>query len=56
LARDVFYILRYLEIIADLSGLIYMDCCEHAWEQIKDRKGYLNEHGVFVKLAAAQVV
>lgn len=25
------------------------DCIEVAWSQIKDRKGFLNEHGVFVK-------
>jgi len=25
------------------------ECLEHAYEQIKDRKGYLNAEGIFVK-------
>jgi hypothetical protein len=24
-------------------------CLKAAYEQIKDRKGYMNEHGIFVK-------
>lgn len=38
-----------LTIIAELAGLDYQSCCEAAWEKIKDRKGYLNSSGVFVK-------
>jgi NTP pyrophosphatase (non-canonical NTP hydrolase) len=30
-------------------GLDFVDCVEHAYEQIKDRKGYLRSDGVFVK-------
>lgn len=36
-------------MLAQLKGLDYMDCCAHAWNEIKDRKGELNELGVFVK-------
>lgn len=38
-----------LALLAQLKGLDYMDCCAHAWSEIKDRRGYLNELGVFVK-------
>lgn len=38
-----------LVIIAELAGLDFQECCEAAWEKIKDRKGFLNEQGVFVK-------
>ena len=38
-----------LIIISRLAGLDFQDCCNAAWAKIKDRKGYLNEHGVFVK-------
>ena len=31
------------------GGLDLTECLEHAYEEIKDRKGYLNENGVFVK-------
>lgn len=44
-------ILVTLIIGADLAGFTLMDCLEGAWEQIKDRKGFLNEHGIFVKEA-----
>jgi hypothetical protein len=30
-------------------GLDFVDCVEHAYDQIKDRKGYLRSDGVFVK-------
>lgn len=36
-------------LLAQLKGLDYLDCCAHAWNEIKDRKGELNENGVFVK-------
>ena len=29
-------------------------CLEHAYEQIKDRKGHLNKYGIFVKEASVQ--
>ena len=41
--------LNRLCTIAALNGLYFLDCCDHAWNEIKDRKGFLNENGVFVK-------
>lgn len=41
-----------LDTIAGEHGLTPHDCLSHAWEQIKDRKGYMNAQGVFVKEAA----
>lgn len=38
-----------LQIIAQNRGLTLYQCLEHAYNQIKDRKGYLNEQGVFIK-------
>lgn len=35
--------------IAALSGLDLVDCLAHAYDQIKERKGYLREDGIFVK-------
>lgn len=35
--------------VAHLSGLSIEDCIDHAYGQIKDRKGHMNEAGVFVK-------
>lgn len=31
------------------KGLDFMDCCEHAWNEIKDRKGRMVAGGAFVK-------
>lgn len=31
------------------KGLDFMDCCEHAWEQIKGRRGRMVSGGAFVK-------
>lgn len=31
------------------KGLDFMDCCEHAWSEIKDRKGRMVAGGAFVK-------
>ena len=42
-------ILVTLIIGADLAGLDLVDCLALAYGQIKDRKGYLREDGVFVK-------
>ena len=39
----------FLEKIADEYGLDLVDCVEHAYGQIKDRKGHLRSDGVFVK-------
>ena len=35
--------------IAENHGLDFMDCCEHAWDEIKYRKGRMVEGGFFVK-------
>ena len=42
-------ILVTLIIGADLAGLDLVDCLALAYDQIKDRKGYLREDGVFIK-------
>lgn len=41
--------LNFLCTLAANNGLYFLDCCDHAWNEIKDRKGFLNENGVFVK-------
>jgi len=38
-----------LVMLAGTSGLSIEECVEHAWNQIKDRKGYLRSDGIFVK-------
>ncbi len=38
-----------LNVTASLFGLTIEDCIDHAYDQIKDRKGHMNEAGVFVK-------
>ena len=35
--------------VAGTSGLTMGECVGAAWEEIKDRKGYLTPQGVFVK-------
>lgn len=35
--------------IAVKNGLTLYDCVNHSYNQIKDRKGYLNQKGVFIK-------
>lgn len=35
--------------IASHSGHTLKECLSHAWNEIKDRKGYLNEQGLFIK-------
>lgn len=42
-------ILLAIDSIAEDYLLDFNDCVDQAWEQIKDRKGHLNEQGVFVK-------
>jgi len=46
---DIGDCLVVLSIIAEMCGTCLADCLETAYEDIKDRKGYLNEHGVFIK-------
>lgn len=38
-----------LNNLAQMQGLTLNECLEQAWNDIKDRKGYMNEHGVFIK-------
>jgi hypothetical protein len=45
----------YLSRIAYACGLTTNECLAHAWNEIKDRKGYLNENGVFIKEDATSV-
>jgi len=42
-------VLVTLIIVAELEGTHLLECLHHAYEEIKDRKGYLNEHGAFIK-------
>lgn len=42
-------VLVTLIIGAEIAGLDLVDCLEAAYEEIKDRKGHLNEDGIFVK-------
>lgn len=55
-AADAQDISRHLQYIATAQGLDYLDCCAHAWNEIKDRRGYLNELGVFVKESDVEAV
>ena len=38
-----------LIIIAEIYGVSFEECLQFAYNEIKDRKGYLNENGVFIK-------
>ena len=38
-----------LRTVASNHDLTLQQCLEHSYNQIKDRKGYLNEQGVFIK-------
>lgn len=38
-----------LSIIAHMSGTNMTECSNVAWDDIKDRKGFLNSDGIFVK-------
>lgn len=38
-----------LTIIANMTGTNLRDCYEYAYDEIKDRKGHLNQFGTFVK-------
>lgn len=42
-------VLSYLSAIANINNLKFMDCCESAWLEIKDRKGKMIAGGAFVK-------
>lgn len=38
-----------LNNLAQMQGLTLEECLAQAWLDIKDRKGYMNEYGVFIK-------
>lgn len=38
-----------LNNLAQMQGLTLNECLEQAWLDIKDRKGTMNEYGVFIK-------
>ena len=38
-----------LRAVASNHNLTLLQCLQHAYDEIKDRKGYLNEQGVFIK-------
>src|SRR5690554_1572825 len=43
------YAFGHLVMIADECGFTIEECCEHAWREIKDRKGRMVPGGAFVK-------
>lgn len=45
----VFSAVVRLSKIAEMNDLNFMQCCESAWNEIKDRKGKMVEGGAFVK-------
>ncbi len=51
LLNDVKNLIRNLDELSRSLGLNFMECCEYAWNEIKDRKGYLREDGIFIKEA-----
>ena len=42
-------VLSFLKKLSEQQGYDFMECCELAWNEIKDRKGYLREDGIFIK-------
>lgn len=38
-----------LNNLIQMQGYTLEQCLEQAWGDIKDRKGHMNEHGVFIK-------
>lgn len=49
--NNILAALNTLEEIAKENGFDFMECCELAWNEIKDRKGVLRPDGIFVKEA-----
>ena len=46
---DIGDCLVVLTNLSALEGLTLEECWSHAYNDIKDRKGYLNEHGNFIR-------
>ncbi len=38
-----------LVAIAELEGMTLEECVKSSYDEIKDRKGYLNKDGIFIK-------
>ena len=49
LDEDIAAVVQGLKQIAEGSGLTLEECLEVAYEDIKDREGFLNGHGNFIK-------
>lgn len=47
--HDGYTAIRKLKVIAGMYGFTLLECWESAYNEIKDRKGYLNEQGNFIK-------
>lgn len=47
--REILTAAYNLSMLATCCNLTVSECLAHAWNEIKDRKGYLNENGVFIK-------
>lgn len=43
------YIYKFHLNLTQLVGEHFNECLKHAYNEIKDRKGYLNENGIFIK-------
>jgi NTP pyrophosphatase (non-canonical NTP hydrolase) len=47
--EDLANVIALLIVFADGAGLNLLECWDYAYDEIKDRKGFLNEHGNFIK-------
>ena len=47
--QDLDWALDHLRALSVTAGLDFDDCCESAWQTIKDRKGRMVAGGAFVK-------
>lgn len=50
--QDLDWALDHLRSLCVSAGLGFDDCCESAWQTIKDRKGHMVAGGAFVKEGA----
>lgn len=49
LSNNITHSIYWLNDIAVKNDLTLMECCESAWNEIKDRKGFLSPSGAFIK-------
>lgn len=47
--NNIMHAIHWLNAIAVKSDLTLMECCESAWNEIKDRKGKMVAGGAFIK-------